>query len=148
MYGDYSLGSNDNAFIPVPALTPASLIIEDNNYGDNNISILAPTNNDMFMLPGNVYPVEIETKVSVSYIGRGFDPNGTPLSGAHVLNEPHVILDEDGGFSFEYTGNEKTLFLLKGRTIYTCQLGKNKVHKGIVFVGDVICDINRQVPYR
>ncbi|WP_088556382.1 CFA/I pilus usher protein CfaC [Escherichia coli] len=142
LYGDYSLGSNDNAFIPVPALTPASLIIEDNNYGDNNISILAPTNNDMFMLPGNVYPVEIETKVSVSYIGRGFDPNGTPLSGAHVLNEPHVILDEDGGFSFEYTGNEKTLFLLKGRTIYTCQLGKNKVHKGIVFVGDVICDIN------
>ncbi len=49
LYGDYSLGSNDNAFIPVPALTPASLIIEDNNYGDKNICNCTMNNEYVFI---------------------------------------------------------------------------------------------------
>lgn len=143
-YGNYSLGSNDSAFIPVPALRPASLTIEENTKKSKNIDVLAPSNNNFFTLPGNVYPVDVEASVSFTYVGRGIDINGRPLSGAYVLNAQNIVLDDNGGFSFENSENDKVLFLLKDKKIYSCSLDKNEMHEGVIFVGEVVCESSSQ----
>lgn len=139
-YGNYSLGSNDSLFIPVPALMQASLTIKENTNKSKNIDVLAPTKNTFFMLPGSVYPIDVSANVSFTYVGRGVDVKGRPLSGAYILNAQNIVLDENGGFSFESSENEKELFLLKDKTIYSCSLDRSEMRNGIVFVGEVACN--------
>ncbi len=138
-YSNYFLGSNDRAFIPVPALTPTDLMIEENTNTSKNIDILAPSNNHLFILPGNVYPIDIEARVNLTYVGRAMSANGGYLSGAHVLNSKNFVLDDDGGFSFENSGNDSNLLLLKDKVIYSCPLDRQKMRSGVVFVGEVVC---------
>ncbi|WP_032350425.1 CS1-pili formation C-terminal domain-containing protein, partial [Escherichia coli] len=61
-------------------------------------------------------------------------------SGAYILNAQNIVLDENGGFSFESSENEKELFLLKDKTIYSCSLDRSEMRNGIVFVGEVACN--------
>lgn len=140
-YGNYSLGGNDSAFIPVPALMPASLTVEENANKAKNIDVMAPSENTFFVLPGNVYPVDVEARVSFTYVGRGVDMNGKPLSGAHILNARNFVLDEEGGFSFENPANDNVLYLLKDKVIYSCSLNRNEMRGGIIFVGEVMCNL-------
>ncbi len=143
-YGNYSLGGNDRAFIPVPALMPASLTVEENTNKAKNIDVMAPSKNTFFMLPGNIYPVDVETNVSFTYVGRGVDMNGKPLSGAHILNAQNFALDEVGGFSFENPANDNVLYLLKDGVIYSCSLDRNEMRGGVIFVGEVVCNLTSQ----
>lgn len=142
LYGGYTLGSNDNAFIPVPPLEPTRLTIEENTIGNKNVNIYAPSESRLFILPGNIYPVDVEASVSITWVGRGIDRNGNPLSDAHILNSQGITLDKDGAFSFENTvaDNENKLFMLKDKTIYSCPLNKSDVRSGIIFVGEIVCE--------
>lgn len=144
LYGNYSLGGNDSAFIPVPALIPASLTVEENTNKARNIDVMASSKNTFFVLPGNVYPVDVEARVSFTYVGRGVDMNGKPLSGAHILNVRSFALDEEGGFSFETPANDNVLYLLKDRVIYSCSLDRNEMRGGVIFVGEVVCNMTSQ----
>lgn len=143
-YGHYSLGGNDSVFIPVSALMPATLTIEENTNKAKNIDVMAPSRNTFFILPGNVYPVDVEANISFTYIGRSVDTNGRALSGAHILNAQNFVLDEEGGFSFENTANDNVLYLLKDKAIYSCPLDRNKMHGGVIFVGEVVCNLISQ----
>ncbi|XIX48783.1 CS1-pili formation C-terminal domain-containing protein [Escherichia coli] len=146
----YTLGGNNTTFIPVPSLKPTQLNFEENAKENKNIAILSPSENQLFILPGNIYLVDIEANISLTWVGRSIDRYGNSLSGAQILNTRGVILDNDGGFSFENTMNNKDnkLFLLKNNLIFLCPLRKNEVRRGIVFVGEVVCETisEKQLP--
>ncbi|HAL9563129.1 TPA: fimbrial protein, partial [Escherichia coli] len=139
-YGNYILGSNDRSFIPVSALMPSNLTIEEIQSNDKNITVQALSKNDFFILPGNVFPIDVTANVTVSYIGRALDDKGNPLSNAHILDVHGVRLDEDGGFSFETSAQKKSLFLLKDKDIYSCDVKKYDLRSGVLFTGDLICE--------
>ncbi|OTB26748.1 TcfC E-set like domain-containing protein [Escherichia coli] len=146
----YTLGGNNTTFIPVPSLKPTQLNFEENAKENKNIAILSPSENQLFILPGNIYLVDIEANISLTWVGRSIDRYGNSLSGAQILNTRGVILDNDGGFSFENTMNNKDnkFFLLKNNLIFLCPLRKNEVRRGIVFVGEVVCETisEKQLP--
>lgn len=139
-YGKYSLRNNDAVFVPQPAFTNTSINITEFSKGDVNVNLSSSGYRDLFLLPGHVYPIEINAKVNQTYVGRAIDEHGESLSNAYILNAPSFRLDYEGGFSFEYEKNSSSIYLLKNREIFKCPLPNKKTKHSLVYVGIVKCD--------
>ncbi|EHL2318690.1 TcfC E-set like domain-containing protein [Escherichia coli] len=134
------LSSGQRQFVPLSALTPSEVNVSEVATGDINVQLDKSGDKKLFMLPGHIYPHNINAVISLTYIGRALDSLGRPISEATILNTPATQLEQDGGFIFEYSHIGEALFLLKDGEVYSCPVTGHPAKNAVLNLGEVICE--------
>lgn len=134
------LDGGQRSLVPVTALTETEITLNEVATGDVNVNLSQLQNSKQFIVPGHVYSRTVSAQTTWTYIGRALDPQRKPLGNAVILNSGAVRLDDDGGFSFEHDRKDSFIYLLKDKTIYTCQVKAERRKDALMLLGTVICE--------
>ena len=134
-----ALSGGQRAFIPLNALAPTGISIEGAEQGPVNVQLSGNGDNEVFLTPGHIYPRLITAESTLTWAGRALIAAHEPLAGAVILNTGRDEVGEDGGFSAEMPANEKTIYLMKNKRLYSCPVRALRRKASLVQVGEVIC---------
>ncbi|EBD0851659.1 hypothetical protein FHN97_20630 [Salmonella enterica] len=138
-YGWQSLGGGQKTLLPLNALTPADVYVEEVDKGQINVQISGGGESQVFLLPGYIYARSISAKTSLTWTGRALDEHDTPLADALILNTGRDTVSGDGGFSVEMNTGDRFIYLLKDNRLYSCPMVSRQKKNSLVLLGEISC---------